>query len=114
MDESFDFHARQVVDEATNPCLTFNGGTRRLVHYVSFPKASFFANHSDPIASITPEPAKPEHKSHTQRSESSFLMFTKQQSNQLERIHEGNTFGGSDWSLASTFLPGNSPYRLLT
>ncbi|TWT68833.1 hypothetical protein Pan14r_11160 [Crateriforma conspicua] len=46
-------------------------------------------------------------------------MFTKQQSNQLERIHEGNTFGGSDWPSgnelgASTFLPGNSPYRLLT
>ncbi|TWU02888.1 hypothetical protein Pla52n_39760 [Stieleria varia] len=46
-------------------------------------------------------------------------MFTKQQSNQLERIYEGNAFGGSDLASvneqsANTFQPGNSPYRLLT
>lgn len=45
----------------------------------------------------------------------SFLMFTKQQSSRLERIHEGNAFGGSDWRLANTFQPGNiAAYRLLT
>ncbi|MEL6107653.1 MAG: hypothetical protein AAFU85_16625 [Planctomycetota bacterium] len=41
-------------------------------------------------------------------------MFTKQQSNRLERIHEGNAFGGSDWPSdnersAKTFQPGNIP-----
>ncbi|QEG39399.1 hypothetical protein UC8_13880 [Roseimaritima ulvae] len=56
------------------------------------------------------------HTSHTQRSEQEFFssMFTKQQSNRLERIHEGIAFGGSDWRLGQTFHPGNSPYRLLT
>jgi hypothetical protein len=40
----------------------------------------------------------------------SFLMFTKQQSSRLERIHEGNTFGDSDLR----YQPGNAPaYRLL-
>jgi hypothetical protein len=88
---------------------------------VHFLKATFFANHPSATASITPEPADAGTHKSKQASDSEFFrsMYTKQQSSRLERIHEGNAFGGSDWCSvnehsANTFQPGNCPYRLLT